>query len=127
VKDAMGSAVPVLWQLKTSVFCEKGRWALDYKGVAHRRRDLMPGLHSVALRLRGRGATVPVLDLNGRSLRDSTEIVAALEEVQPDPPLYPADPSARDEARYPPGVQSVATPVPGRSTSFGVAFRSYTI
>jgi glutathione S-transferase len=93
-----GDAVPVLWQLRTSIFSEKGRWAVDYKGLPHRRRDLRPGLHSLALRVRGRGTTAPVLDLNGRSIRDTTAIVAALEEVKPDPPLYPADPADRHEA-----------------------------
>jgi glutathione S-transferase len=93
-----GDAVPMLWQLRTSIFSEKGRWAVDYKGLPHRRKDLTPGLHSLVLRVRGRGTTVPVLDLNGRSIRDTTAIVAALEEVKPDPPLYPADPASRDEA-----------------------------
>jgi glutathione S-transferase len=97
-RGAGPSGIPVLWQLRTSIFSEKGRWALDYKGLAHRRKDLRPGFHSLILRVRGRGTTVPVLDLNGRSIRDTTAIIAALEELQPDPPLYPADPAAREQA-----------------------------
>jgi glutathione S-transferase len=92
------AAAPVLWQLRTSIFSEKGRWAVDYKGIEHRRKDLLPGFHSLTLRLRGRGRTVPVLDVNGRSIRDTTAIIAALEELAPDPPLYPSDPAERAEA-----------------------------
>jgi glutathione S-transferase len=90
--------LPVLWQLSNSIFSEKARWALDYKGVAHRRKNLPPGLHSAILRVRGRGSTVPVLDVGGRKVRDSTAIIAALEELQPDPPLYPEGEAAREGA-----------------------------
>jgi glutathione S-transferase len=88
----------VLWQLKTSIFSEKARWALDYKGLRHRRRNLTPGLHSYALTLRGRGTTVPVLDIGRRRIRESTAIIAALEEVQPQPPLYPDSRGEKAEA-----------------------------
>ena len=92
------SALPVLWQLKVSIFSEKGRWAVEYKGLEHRRRDMLPGPHSLVLRARGRGTTVPVLDMNGHSIGDTTAIVAALEELEPEPPLYPADPDERGDA-----------------------------
>jgi glutathione S-transferase len=38
------------------------------------------------------------MDLEGRRVWDSTAIIAALEEFRPDPPLYPADPAARERA-----------------------------
>src|SRR5437667_1039986 len=85
------SSDPVLWQLSNSIFSEKARFALDYKTVPHRRKNLPPGLHSVVLRLRGRGSTVPVLDIEGRKVRDSSAIIATLEELVPDPPLYPGE------------------------------------
>jgi glutathione S-transferase len=31
---------PVLWHIPFSHYSEKVRWALDYKGIAHRRRVL---------------------------------------------------------------------------------------
>jgi glutathione S-transferase len=97
---ALGSKnrVPVLWQLRVSIFSEKARWGLDYKGLPYRCKDLPPGLHSLILWLRGRGSTVPVVDLDGRSVRGSSDILAALDEVQPDPPLLPADERDRQEA-----------------------------
>jgi glutathione S-transferase len=91
--------VPVLWHIKISNYNEKVRWALDYKGVRHRRRDPLPGAHMlVALALTRRVATFPVLELERRTIGDSTRIIAALEECYPDPPLYPADPEERRHA-----------------------------
>ena len=90
--------VPVLWHLKVSHYNEKARWALDYKGVPHRRRAVDAGFHQpVARKLTG-GSTFPVLVLDGQAIGDSTEIIAELERRHPDPPLYPADPDARRRA-----------------------------
>jgi glutathione S-transferase len=91
--------VPTLWHLKTSNFNEKARWALDYKGIPHRRIEPTPGPHMViALALTRRVATLPVLKVDGRPIGDSTKIIAALEERVPDPPLYPPDPGNRQRA-----------------------------
>jgi glutathione S-transferase len=81
--------LPVLWQLRLSHFNEKGRWALDYKGVPHRRKSLVPGRHSLRSRRLGGSGTTPVLVIDGQVLGDSTDIVANLEQRNPDPPLYP--------------------------------------
>jgi glutathione S-transferase len=35
---------PLLWHIPLSHYSEKVRWALDYKGIAHRRRVLGPDL-----------------------------------------------------------------------------------
>jgi glutathione S-transferase len=40
---------------------------------------------------------VPVLDLDGRVIADSTAIIEELERLQPDPPLYPREPARRAE------------------------------
>ena len=89
---------PVLWHLKVSNFNEKARWALDYKGVPHVRRAVVPGRHRVvAKRLTG-GRTFPILELDGKTVGDSTSIIAALERLRPEPQLYPADPEARRRA-----------------------------
>jgi glutathione S-transferase len=91
-------ALPVLWQLRVSHYNEKARWALDYKGIAHERRSFAPGAHRLRGRLKWKGRTTPILDVDGRTIGDSTEIIAALEERWPDPPLYPADPADRERA-----------------------------
>jgi len=96
----MSDAIPTLWQIDVSHFSEKARWALDWKGVEHRRRAPVPGAHmAVALWLtRGAQYTFPVLSLDRRNVGDSTAIVAALEERFPEPPLYPADVADRRRA-----------------------------
>jgi len=87
----------LLWHIPLSHFNEKVRWALDYKGVAHRRRVLGAEYLIRAWRATGHG-TLPILFLDGRAIGDSTHIIAALEERFPDPPLYPADAAARERA-----------------------------
>ena len=91
---------PLLWHLPVSHYSEKVRWALDHKRVAHRRRALIGGVHiPIAMVLtRGRQYTLPLLELEGRTIGDSTAIIAALEEAYPEPPLYPADPDERRRA-----------------------------
>ena len=91
---------PVLWQIKVSHYSEKIRWALEYKGVEHERKSPPPGAHMAIALAKSRGAskTFPLLDLDGRTYADSTEIVGALEERYPDPPLYPEDPAERIRA-----------------------------
>jgi glutathione S-transferase len=96
----MSGGKPILWQLEISHYSEKARWALAHKGVAHIRRSPLPGTHiPIALALtRGSHHILPVLQLDGRTIADSTAVLAAIEERYPDPPLYPADPEQRRRA-----------------------------
>jgi glutathione S-transferase len=91
------TATPLLWQYAFSNFNEKVRWALDRKGIPHERRSLAPGSPRAMLLSRGNG-TLPVLDLDGERIVDSTRIIGALERRWPDPSLYPADPGERERA-----------------------------
>jgi glutathione S-transferase len=90
----MNDGKPTLIQLDISHYSEKVRWALDYKQVPHVRRSPLPGSHMpIAFALtRGESITLPLLQMDGRTIADSTAILAALEERYPDPPLYPSDP-----------------------------------
>jgi glutathione S-transferase len=90
----MSDSTPLLWHIAVSHFSEKARWALDYKEVPHRRRAVaVPGTHIAASIWLTRGAsqTFPVLEIDGRAIGDSTEIIAVLEGTYPEPPLYPAE------------------------------------
>jgi glutathione S-transferase len=95
-----GDGGVILWHLSISHYSEKARWALAHKGVEHERREPLPGAHmAVAFLLtRGRQVTMPVMELDGRRIGDSSAIVAALEEHRPDPALYPSDPGERRRA-----------------------------
>ncbi|HEY7950664.1 MAG TPA: glutathione S-transferase family protein [Solirubrobacterales bacterium] len=98
----MSDSRPTLWHIDISHYSEKARWALDYKEVPHvRRAVVVPGTHIPAAMWLTRSTghfTFPVLQLDGRAIGDSTEIIAALEERFPEPPLYPADPEQRRRA-----------------------------
>jgi len=88
---------PLLWHIPLSHYSEKVRWALDYEGIAHRRRVLGPDYLIRVWRATGQGK-LPVLWLDGRAITDSTRIIAALEEHYPEPPLYPLDTVTRQRA-----------------------------
>jgi glutathione S-transferase len=91
-----GMTRPVLWQYNFSNFNEKARWALDYKGIPHERRSLLPNMpRALWFSMRG---TLPVLDLNGTRIVDSTRIIEALETHYPVPALYPAADDERQRA-----------------------------
>ncbi|MBI3770780.1 MAG: glutathione S-transferase [Deltaproteobacteria bacterium] len=90
----MSAPTPTLWQFRHSHFNEKARWALDWKGIRHVRRSLLPGFHIPRVLWMTGQKSLPVLRLDGRVIADSTRIIAALEALRPDPPLYPADPAA---------------------------------
>jgi glutathione S-transferase len=96
----MSDGKPTVWQINISHYGEKVRWALDHKRIPHRRRSPLPGMHiPIVLWLtRGGSVTLPAIKLEGRTIADSTAILAAIEERYPDPPLYPADPELRRRA-----------------------------
>jgi glutathione S-transferase len=70
---------------------------LEYKGIEYRRIDFAPAVHRVALRLVGfRGRTVPALRTDGRRIQGSRTIARALDEIRPEPRLFPQDPARRE-------------------------------
>ena len=89
---------PVLWQFKCSHFCEKVRWALDFKGIEHRRRSFYPGWHALPVLAVSGALQVPLLRVDGATLRDSTRILEFLESEAPEPALYPRDPEDKRRA-----------------------------
>lgn len=89
---------PRLWHFRISHYNEKVRWALDHKGWPHRRVSLTPGFHiRKAKRLTGQSA-LPILEIDGRVLHDSSAILVELERMRPDPALFPTDEAERTRA-----------------------------
>jgi glutathione S-transferase len=69
---------------------------LEAKGIAYKRRDLFPAISRVIVPALGfPGKTVPALKIDGRKLVGSREISRALDQICPEPPLFPADPDRR--------------------------------
>jgi glutathione S-transferase len=69
---------------------------LEHKGIDYKRVDLVAAVHRTVLRARGfETATVPALRIDGRRVQGTRKISRALEEIQPQPSLFPADPARR--------------------------------
>jgi glutathione S-transferase len=78
--------------------CATAQRALDMKAVPYEVVELLPPLHAALQRLRFGTRTVPGLVLeSGEKLTGSRAILRRLEELAPEPPLFPADPGARAE------------------------------
>jgi glutathione S-transferase len=109
-----------LYVILGSHACRTGMLLLEHKGIEYRPVVLPTGLHPAILRLRGfsgnarsfrrlggrdrtnamlatadRIGTVPSLEVDGRHVKTNRAIARFLEELRPDPPLFPADPERR--------------------------------
>lgn len=89
----MGDAI-VLHQWEISPFCQKVARALRHKGLAFETVDYNGLLGAKVGRLSKVGK-LPVLDIDGQRIQDSTCIARYLDEHYPDARLYPADPQQR--------------------------------
>ena len=73
--------------------------ALERKGISYRRVDQLPVLHRIGMRARRfDGCTVPGLVIDGRKVHGSSAILRELDRLEPEPPLFPADPALRPRA-----------------------------
>ena len=85
---------PLLYDLTDSPFCAKARICLQVKGIAYRRVTLTVSRMRELRRVNPLGK-VPVLVDGGRTIADSSAIARHLDAVHRDPPLLPAEPTAR--------------------------------
>jgi glutathione S-transferase len=93
-----------------------GAAMMRHKRIPHRVVSFMPGLHPFLVRLAGfSGVTVPALEFDGRKVQGSREIARFLDEVSPEPRLFPAagaERAAVEEAER--WGERVLQPVPRR-------------
>jgi glutathione S-transferase len=75
--------------------CFAVKRALELKGIPFDRVEYPPPLHVPLQRLRFGQGTVPGLVLDGEKVVGSRTIMHRLDELLPDPPLYPSEPEAR--------------------------------
>jgi glutathione S-transferase len=69
---------------------------LEHKGIEYERVDLPPVVSRVMMRAAGfPGNRVPALKIDGRKVQGSRNISRELDVLEPEPPLFPAEPSAR--------------------------------
>lgn len=107
-----------LYVILGSHACRTGMLLLEHKGIEFRAVELPTGFHPLALRVLGlhgndeplrdlegkrpyllatadRMGTVPALRIDGHEVMTNGQIARFLDEFQPDPPLFPADPRRR--------------------------------
>ncbi len=81
-----------------SHYCEKARWALDRAELRYREERHIQGIHRVAARRAGGGATVPVLVTAEGAIGESEEILVWCDaRMAPERRLFPAQPDPRAE------------------------------
>jgi glutathione S-transferase len=69
--------------------------ALELKGIPYKTVEFPPALHAPVLRVLFGARTVPGIKLDGEKVQGSRAILRRLDELRPDPPLYPAGPAER--------------------------------
>ena len=78
--------------------CATVQRALDMKAVPYKVVELLPPMHAALQRMRFGARTVPGLILDsGEKISGSRAIMRRLEELAPEPSLFPADPDALAE------------------------------
>ena len=78
-----------LYQFPISHYCEKARWALEYKGLDYRIKNLVPGPHFRTLRKIAPGTIVPLLIDGNEVVQGSDSIITYLDKKQSHPALTP--------------------------------------
>jgi glutathione S-transferase len=84
-----------LYVVQASHPCWAVKRALEQKGIDYKRVELPVTMHVPLQRLRFSQGTVPGLKINGEKVIGSRAIMQRLDELRPDPPLYPSDPKER--------------------------------
>jgi glutathione S-transferase len=85
-----------VWRVPFSTNVERVSIALAYKGLEAEWIDVPYEDRSEIQRVSGQ-ELVPVLEHDGRVIVDSPVILSYLEELRPDPPLWPREPARRAE------------------------------
>ena len=79
--------------------CRTAERALELKGLQFEKVELAPGAHVEEMTKIYGAHTVPGMLLNGEPVHGSRAILARLEELVPEPPLYPSD-AVREAERW---------------------------
>ena len=84
-----------LYQFPVSHYCEKVRWALDFKGLKYQKINLVPGPHVRKVLQMASKSQVPVLEDGKDIIQGSAEIIDYLESKYPERSLTPKRSGAR--------------------------------
>ncbi|MDQ3677007.1 MAG: glutathione S-transferase family protein [Actinomycetota bacterium] len=85
-----------LYMFSGSTPSQTAQLMLEHKGIEHERVHVLVGPHAFGMLGRGfERMTVPALKIDGHRVQGSREISRELDELAPQPPLFPADPQRR--------------------------------
>jgi len=87
-----------LYQFPISHYCEKARWALDYKNIDYKVKNLLPGLHIKKARALSGRTEVPILKHDHKVINNSSEIISYVDEVFTHKSLTSDDKAIRTES-----------------------------
>ncbi|MEM7468179.1 MAG: glutathione S-transferase [Pseudomonadota bacterium] len=91
----MSRSRPTLYQFPISHYCEKARWALEFKKIEYDIVNLVPGPHrSTAKKLGAPHSHTPILKDGDKVLQGSEQIIDYLESKHPHPALTPTNAEA---------------------------------
>jgi len=88
-----------LYQFPISHFCEKARWALDYKNIPYKAKNLLPGPHVKKIMSMAKTSEVPVLEHENNVIQKSNKIIDYLDQQFPDNCLTPVNEENRKLAQ----------------------------
>jgi glutathione S-transferase len=84
-----------LYQFELSQFSEKVRLILDYKGLAYRKIEVVPGVGQLDIFRMSGQRQLPVLKDGHIVIADSTAIALYLDKTYPDRPIIPTNPQQK--------------------------------
>jgi len=87
-----------LYQFPISHYCEKARWALDYKKIPYKTLNLLPGPHVKQIMSIAKRSEVPVLKHDDNIIQHSNNIIDYLDKTFPGNALTPIDEENRINA-----------------------------
>jgi glutathione S-transferase len=86
-----------LFSMPGSHAATTGQLLFDHKAISYKRTDLLPVVSWAVLKvLRFPDVTVPAAKIDGERVQGTLAIARALERLQPEPPLFPADARRRE-------------------------------
>lgn len=81
-----------LLEFPHSHYCEKARWALDYKNIPFLAQPVLPGFHVITVGRIAPATSVPVLLDKDLVIQGSGDIINYLDQEYPGNPLTPSEP-----------------------------------
>ncbi len=94
-----GGAAPRIYRAITCNFCHRAEISLHRKGVAYEAIDIDLIERPAWYREMSSGGSVPLFECEGQEIHPSGVMNEFIEERWPDPPMMPANPAARADAR----------------------------